>query len=150
MADAIPLSRPIESKDRMTVHFATVHEQLGEKPSQFVHKNSYMLETKGQPYARRYTLSSGWEALDLGWLKDSPVGRVVVRNKTVTSRMVLPTPEEIAEAQKKVVLVRFVGSQQAFSIPPNDFMYFQTDTPGALEVSATNGDADIEILINPK
>lgn len=70
-----------------------------------------------QPYARRFTLGPGWVPLDTGWLGDRPLACVVLANAEKVGGAILPTPEERAAHELRVIEIAFADPNGTRPVP---------------------------------
>jgi hypothetical protein len=77
----------------------------GLNPTHVYPRYTQFLTTDEQPYLRHTKVEEEWVALDTGWLKECSL--IVIENMEGSFPFFNPTPEQVAEAVKKVIEIGF-------------------------------------------
>ena len=88
---------PQDARARMVTRLMVYHQDNDSQPVGFERQGVIYLESHEQPYVRKLTAGPDWTALDLAWLKEMPIARLMFTNEE-GKFLVRPTPEE-----KKIV-----------------------------------------------
>lgn len=115
------MARPIP-KARLTVVETVYHQLLSGSP-EVLSDSRYgtNLHSEEVPYNRPQKIGTDWVKLDLMWV-DNPI-LLVLENLEGSDYQTLPSPEEIAEVEKRIVEV-------GIRISPTDFASFALVIPG--------------------
>ncbi len=91
------LSHPSEHTPiRITVVENVYHQSPNGNPTTTSSSYNRFLETDEQPYIRHITVTSEWQPIDLGWLKDVGIGMLIIQNNAK------PTPVLSSERRENL------------------------------------------------
>lgn len=88
-------------RGRITVVDQVYHQNPGQDPTVASSKFSRLLDSTEQAYVRRTKVGETWSLVDRGWIESCSL--MVVENLEGQSFAVVPTPEERAEVEARVV-----------------------------------------------
>jgi hypothetical protein len=96
--------------NRFVVNEAFLHQRSNKSPADLSPAPfSQNIESGEQPVQREFEVGEGWEPLPLQWLANAPLGQLVVEC-TGPKYQVIPTPEERAEAESKILYLGIDGA----------------------------------------
>ena len=110
-----PAGKPLD-KSRLGVVLSVYHQQTDVQPVVVTARFSRWLTSSEQPYIRRLTLTTAWQALDSGWL-EGKVGMLVIRNEE-GAFAVQPTPEERQEMAMRIIEVGLLLPSATVQLAP--------------------------------
>lgn len=138
-------------KDRLTFNLTVYHEHRGDKPHTLSRNWSELLEFMDEPYTRRLRAEEDWKPIDLGHLKPSQIGTIVIENITGRARLVNPTEEEKKADAAKVIELSFTGSSEdAWLVKPGAPFFGQSNHIQRLQIRSQQGVADYRLHLITK
>lgn len=144
---------PLALQDRVTVVFDAHHEQHGEQPNSIRCHFSKPLQTREiQTVLRKIKVKEQPHALDLGWIDPENAGMVIIENRAGHLFSVTPTPEELAETEKRTILVWLDADMlgQPLVVRAGRFAMIDTDHPGRIHLRASIEGTPANIFVFPK
>lgn len=149
-----PLESVLAKQDRMTVNFSAHYQQdRNDAVSVDVHFSAMLPQADEGPLQRSGTkvkATEQWAPLNFWWLEDCP-GMVVIENLEGRHFDVQPTPEEKADAAKRVIVVRTdPGQANLHRIAPGHAWPFDVERPEMIEVRCVHGDAHYCLTVFPR
>lgn len=142
-------------RERISINLSATHQQKGHSPRTFETRVSADLEYGEEADSRNYTLKADSEWLSIQDKQDrvEHPGTLIIINKTGTTLQVQPTPEELAELMKAVVLIK-VGDSKAdppFQVSPFGRPFFAELRPGIeIKIKCEHGVAAVTAAIIPR
>lgn len=122
---------------RLSVVETVCYQQPGMDPLQVPAGFSYFVQNNEQPFQRFTFAKPEWESINTGWLEKASC--VLIQNKYDLIKTRKPTPEELEEAQKHLIEVKFEDSKYCFEIPVGESMRFRVADLTALRIRSLNG-----------
>jgi hypothetical protein len=146
----------LQWKARVTV-VENVYHQPMDPPGQPMDLSggsfSVNLKTDEQPlYGRIYTISDRWVPLDLAWLNGKPVSIILVENLAGVNRQSIPSDEELADTERKVIELGIFATEMGVRTPfilirPARSCRFEPATP--VWIRCRNGECRIKVSATP-
>lgn len=139
---------PMPTTGRLTVIEKVYHQLPGEQPTVAEHQFVRQLLSDEQPFARKFKVPHDWKVLDLGWIERA--GMLVLRNEEGRHPVVVPTPKERAEIDRRVIEVAFdEGADPALVVLPGESCRFHPIRLRDVRVRCPAGMASATIHLNP-
>jgi hypothetical protein len=136
------------ARDTITVVQTVYHQPAGEEPTAVTLQYVRPLETSEQPYVRKIKVGESWQPLDLGWIEQP--GMILLVNDEGKFTQTIPTPEERAEAEAKVVEVG-LGSPPWLIPPQGSFLGMSSGIGRRLvNLRCQKGTARVTIHVYPR
>jgi len=149
---------PKKLQGRVVVVESIYHQPANDQPK--VVDNSYLcrIDSDEQAYGpRRAEVGEAWQPLDVGWIKCASV--MAIRNEEGKFTQTIPTEDQIAEAEAKVIEVGIqdgvpgpmsskvfsfavLSTQQSLRIPPSNLSNYR--------IRCVKGTARYSISLFPK
>lgn len=146
------LNTPTPEKDRITVQLAMHYQQFGEEPVSGSASFSYQIEQSEDPaYQRWHRASEKWKPLETGWVR--AVGYVLLENRAGKGLNTNPSPEQLEEFSKQVILVATDDPSQATKVSPLQIMpghSMMLCPTGPLFIRCASGDVKFNVTVFPK
>lgn len=139
-----------EIKSRIAVNEHIYHQNPGEEPTEIPSRYSRSLKTNEQPYERRETATEIWQPIECGWI--SECGLMVIKNLVGTIPLQKnPTPEEVEETAKQILLVRTNDQNEAgdWMIPPTETMKAVPVRLDTLQIKSLHGEIRFLFCLYP-
>jgi hypothetical protein len=106
------------------------------------------IESDEQPYTRRKVATEEWQALDHGWVEKC--GMMLVRNNEGRFYAVNPTPEQRAEADKRVIEISFNGVDVHLVVRPTEVIRFSPVDVRQIKLRCRHDTAKYELYLIPE
>ncbi len=149
-----PVAPVLQGRDRVTLTGHIHYEHHGDEPHSINYVCSYFTETQGEVYKRRITVGQEWKSLPLGWFAedDLPIGLIVIINQEGTvAPSVVPTEEEKADVEKRVVELKLgVEACRFIYVRPRLVFFAELKHPKEFQLRCQHGEARCAIHIFPK
>jgi hypothetical protein len=146
-----PVAPPSPEKDRMTARVVLHHEQWGETPVSHTCSASRVLETKEQAYQRKFVLTAGKPMnFPRGHFADGGTpGMVLVESRVGKARQRNPTPAELEDERKRVVMLSREGVVIGY-VRPGGFFCGELGDLSTVTLETPHGDVPLVITILPE
>lgn len=151
-AEIIPTGfSPQDARARMVTRLMVYHQDNDSQPVGFERQGVIYLDSHEQPYVRKLVAGKDWAPIDLAWLGQTPIARILLTNEE-GKFLVRPTPEEkkLVEASNLLLGVmegagtgpkekRTMHDPPVRIIPfakirPQDCMFYQPVTPDGFKL----------------
>lgn len=144
-----PVSRP-----RVTVTERVLHQVPGEQPTAPPASRFYRwLKTETQAVRRVIKVGQEWKHLDLGCLDGAECGMIVIANTVKRLPSKVPTKEEIAELEARIVDVGLMtehGVEEFAWISPGEDMRLNPKQLSRFVVRCRSGEAKVAYFPIPE
>lgn len=137
----------VQERNRFTCVLNLYHEQTGEQPAGARLAFSDGLQYGIQRYQRHYVIGEEPAPLDLGWFRPHEVGFVLLENLEGLNLPTLPSDEELADINSRVIEVRY---GEPMLLPPRRFFPFCFLYPERVKVSCLHGKAKLGLTLFPR
>lgn len=137
----------VQERNRFTCVLNLYHEQTGEQPAGVRLAFSDTLQYSVQRYMRHYAVDQEPKPLDLGWFRPEQVGFILIENLEGIHSQTLPSDEELAAINVRVIEVCY---GESMLIPPRRFLPFFFAHPERATVCCPSGKAKMGITVYPR
>lgn len=134
--------------DRITVVEAVYFEGSGQEPISWHTNGSRLVTEPEQAYQRRIKVGPDWTTLDLGWI--AAPGMILIRHERPRYPVVLPSQEQRAEDEARMILVRSSPQEAGWRVPVGESFRGSPVDPSQLEIRCDSGETFITFVILPK
>lgn len=151
-AGDMPLSAPPPAQAWLFVTEVVYFQSGGGMPEGVESRFMRQLASDERPYPPRPKVGAQWCPLECGWLADGGVGLVVLANE-VTRFRVIPTPEEKAQAEARIIEVGVAAGEAvvAFAlVRPGESARFEPADVKALRLRCRAGEAKVSVTLIPR
>lgn len=139
---------PMPTTGRLTVIEKVYHQLPGEQPTATEHQFVRQLRSDEQPFSRKFKVPREWKPLDLGWIECA--GMLTIRNEEGRHPVVIPTHEQRADIDLRVIEVAFdEGAEPALVVLPGESCRFHPARLRDVRVRCLHGMATATIHLNP-
>ncbi len=143
-----------QSRARLVVIQQFYHQVLNSQPRLIEARYSRILGSNEQPYGpRTLTVGEDWTPLELGWMKDIPIGVLVITNEEGTFLERNPTEKERESSNSKILEVAFYQRLDpltaALIILPRDCQPLTPLYPDRIRIRCRNGEGRYTIIVIP-
>ena len=139
-----------EHNDRVSAQLNFSYNQDNADPVAVAcHFSRVLAQASEEPYLRKITLGEVWEPLDFGWLRDHPVGMVLL-NYPLVKKQVYPTEEERQAQADKIIEVSLGDPEQIMLLHPGMFLPFLPSNPHSVVARCRSGTARLHTIICPE
>ncbi len=151
---------PDSGKARLVIIQQIYHQIFNQQPRPALDaRHSRILKSDEQSYGpRTITIGEEWVPLELGWLKDTPIGMIVLTNEEGRFMDRNPTLEQAREGEKKILELSFTclgtsGNKPSYAatllIPPRESQTILPANPKEVMIRCRSGQGKYTILIVP-
>lgn len=149
-----PESTPVSfgtapERARLTVVEQVAHYAVGSHQPMVVDaRYTKFLDSSEDAYRRRLTIGDQWQHIDCGWVTDCEM--LCITNSEGTNFAVIPSPEERAEVDKRIIEVR-IGEGLVFTeIPPGESARLRPVNLSFYEIRSQYQKAKITLTLIPR
>lgn len=148
---------------RLTVVESVYHQSPNSQPIGVEARYGRLLATDEQPYVRKFTVGPQRQRLPLGWLAGTEenggpgpacVGLLCVANDEGRQRTVMPTPEERASSDARLITLAVAVTESlsvAFAVVrPGESCRFEPSCAGNLIVWCEQGEVKCTLTALPR
>jgi len=139
-------------KNRFTFVAHAYYQQAGEQPESFDVQWSKDLASNETPFRRNtFKVTNEWMLLNLAWLQTSKLRMLCLVNEEGKFFNTIPTAEELAESNAKVVELSTDKSHvSTWLVRPGESMHGCPNTVEGIWVRCLSGEAKISIYVVPE
>lgn len=135
-------------KDRITVVESLYYQPFGGNPSVIDCRYDRWLDcVDEQPYSRKSKVGEEWIPLDIGWI--TACGLLHIENNEGKFPFRIPTAEEKAESNAKVLEINYAGSERCLLVPPGESTRIIPSHPKDLLIRCRKGQAKFTVTAFP-
>lgn len=132
----------------------TLYHQLldeAEDPTSVEIQFSRPTLSREQTYFRKFRATETTRTLDIGWLTEDayPVGMIIISNLEGRSLQEIPTAEQLAEIQSRVVHLQPKDSVATMTVRPGESLPFSLSNPAEWYIWCAHGTAQCTIHVFP-
>lgn len=136
-------------QDRVTVVETVYHAPAGRSPTPIESRFERKLETDEQLYQRYMKVGEKWTPLDCGWLGEN-VGMLLIHNEEGLNLFTIPTEEELAAINARVVELSYNRTGEGWLVLPRESMRACPSSTKGLFMRCRSGEANITVSLIPK
>jgi hypothetical protein len=135
---------------KITVVETIYHQNLTEEPFAIESNYDRSVKTKEQPYQRHCIVGEEWQQLDTGWIGNHP-SLLYIHNREGEFPHRIPTPEEVEQSNKKVLLLSFdKTTEHSWRILPKESHRGLPSTIGGLFIRSCSGITKYTLCLLPE